>query len=380
MGARSGLSDKDNTVRLSLTLSGYIGRQFLLNFVALLAVILLIAVLFDIIELLRRAGNDPNVTMGNIIEMATLKLPFMGQQVFPFAALFGGMMTFWRLARYQELVITRASGISAWQFLLPVIGLALLLGVFQTTLMNPISSASLLRYERIEAYLFKGKQSLLAVSSGGIWLRQANADGQAVIHAKRLVSGDDSEVALLDVIVFQYGAPDVFDERIDADRAVLEDGFWRLENAVHRRPEEPATQADVTWLETDLTLDSIQDSFAPPETMSFWSLPEFIETLEESGFSARRHRLYLHALLSNPLLMCAMVLIAATFTLRHSRRGGVTYVIGGGILTGFLLYFFTDLIFALGRSESIPVTLAAWTPSGVATLLGLTALLHLEDG
>jgi len=49
-------------------------------------------------------------------------------------------------------------------------------------------------------------------------------------------------------------------------------------------------------------------------------------------------------------------------------------------LTGFVLYFFSDVVFALGLSDSIPVALAAWTPSGVATLLGLTTLLHLEDG
>lgn len=367
-------------MRLSLTLSGYIGRQFLMNFAVLLSVILLIVVLFDIIELLRRAGNNPEISLGNIVEMALLKLPYMGQQVFPFAALFGGMMTFWRLARYQELVITRASGISAWQFLLPVIFTAFILGVFQTMALNPVSSASLLRFERIETLLFKGKQSLLSLSSGGIWLRQANGEtGQAVIHARSL-SSDQTNVSLNDVTVFVYDQPDSFAERIDASKAILDDGFWRLENAVYRQPEQPPTPVDVAWLQTDLTLDGIQDSFAPPETMSFYALPGFIADLEEAGFSARRHRLHLHALLSNPLLMCAMVLIAATFTLRHSRRGGVTYVIGGGVLTGFLLYFFSDLVFALGRSENIPVTLAAWTPSGVATLLGLTALLHLEDG
>lgn len=366
-------------MRLSLTLSAYIGRQFLLNFAVLLGIILLIVFLFDIIELLRRAGNSPEIGMGSILEMAFLKLPYMGQQIFPFAALFGGMMTFWRLARHQELVITRASGISAWQFLLPVIAAAFLLGIFQMMALNPFSSASLLRYEQVENLLFKGKQSLLSVSRGGIWLRQSGDDGQSVIHARHL-SSDRYLVQLNEVTVFVYGRPDEFSERIDAATAVLEDGFWRLENAIHRRPEEPPEQQDVTWLETDLTVDSIQDSFAPPETMSFWALPGFISTLEESGFSARRHRLHLHALFSSPLLMCAMVLIAATFTLRHSRRGGVTYVVGGGVLTGFLLYFFSDLVFALGRSESIPVTLAAWTPSGVATLLGLTALLHLEDG
>ena len=78
--------------------------------------------------------------------------------------------------------------------------------------------------------------------------------------------------------------------------------------------------------------------------------------------------------------MVAMVLIGAAFTLRHSRRGATSYVIGSGVLTGFALYFFSDVVFALGLSDSIPVTLAAWSPSGVALLLGLTTLLHLEDG
>ena len=114
--------------------------------------------------------------------------------------------------------------------------------------------------------------------------------------------------------------------------------------------------------------------------MSFWDLPSFIETLEKAGFSAVRHRLHWHNLLAAPLLMCAMVLIGAAFTLRHSRRGATTYVIAGGVFTGFALYFFSDVDLALGLSDFIPVTLAAWSPSGVAMLLGLTTLLHLEDG
>ena len=75
-----------------------------------------------------------------------------------------------------------------------------------------------------------------------------------------------------------------------------------------------------------------------------------------------------------------MILIAAIFTLRLSRRGGTAFIIGGGVMTGFVLYFFTDVVLALGLSDSIPVVLAAWTPSGVTLLLGLAMLLHLEDG
>lgn len=366
-------------MRLSTTLSFYIGRNFLLNFMVLFGLFMLLIMLFDTVELMRRAAAKPNVPFSLVLEMAFLKLPLMGQKIFPFAVLFGGMAAFWRLTRNHELVITRAAGVSVWQFLLPVIGIALLLGIFQIGVLNPLAATTVARFERIEAVNLKGQKSFLALSKGGLWLRQANTEGQSVVHSN-FVLQVGKDVELRDVIVFNYKSADQFSGRIDAEKAVLEDGFWHLTNAwVHNPEEQPRFEKDY-WLATDLTLNRIQDSFAPPETMSFWDLPGFIGTLEKAGFSAIRHRLYWHSLLASPLLMLAMVLIAATFTLRHSRQGGGAYIIGGGVLTGFILYFFSDIVFALGLSDSIPVILAAWTPAGVATLLGLATLLHLEDG
>ncbi|MBI2586584.1 MAG: LPS export ABC transporter permease LptG [Rhodospirillales bacterium] len=366
-------------MRLSTTLSFYIGRHFLLSFLVLFALFVLMVVLFDVVELLRRAAARPEVTFGMVVEMALLKLPHMAQKLFPFAVLFGGMAAFWRLTRSHELMITRAAGVSAWQFLFPVIALAFLLGILQITMINPLASTTLTRYDRLEASLLKGQKSFLALSSNGLWLRQSNADGQSVVHARSVLQ-HGKNVELRDVVVFSYEGADQFRERTDAEFARLEDGFWHMTNARVHTPEKlPRLEKD-HWLATDLTLSKIQDSFAPPETMSFWDLPGFIGTLEKAGFSAVRHRLYWHTLLAAPFLMCAMILIAASFTLRHTRRGGTTFIIACGVLTGFVLYFFSDIVFALGLSDSVPVTLAAWTPSGVATLLGLATLLHLEDG
>ena len=84
--------------------------------------------------------------------------------------------------------------------------------------------------------------------------------------------------------------------------------------------------------------------------------------------------------ISETLLMSAMVLIGAAFTLRHSKRGATTYVIVGGVITGFTLYIFSDVVMALGLSDTVPAPLAAWSPPSVALLLGLATLLHLEDG
>jgi lipopolysaccharide export system permease protein len=366
-------------VRLSTTLSFYIGRHFLLSFVVLFSLFLMLILVIDAVELLRRAATRPEVTFGMVTEMAFLKLPHMAQKLFPFAVLFGGMAAFWRLTRSHELVITRAAGVSAWQFLFPVIALASMLGIVQIAVINPLASTTLTRYERLEASLLKGQKSFLALSGNGLWLRQSNVDGQSVVHARHVLQ-QGKNVELRDVVVFSYEGADQFRNRIDAEFARLEDGFWHMTKAwVHTPEKAPRFEKDY-WLATDLTLSKIQDSFAPPETMSFWDLPGFIGTLENAGFSAIRHRLYWHSLLAAPLLMCAMILIAASFTLRHSRRGGTTFIIASGVLTGFILYFFSDIVFALGLSDSIPVTLAAWTPSGVATLLGLATLLHLEDG
>jgi lipopolysaccharide export system permease protein len=366
-------------VFLSTIISSYIGRNFLIAFGVLFSAFLLLILMIDTIELMRRSASKSEISMTDVMQLALFKLPHIGQKIFPFAILFAGMTAFWRLTRSHELEIIRAAGISAWQFLFPILILAFFLGVLQVTVLNPLSSATLSRFEKLEATLLKGQKSLLSLSSTGLWLRQADTKGQSVLHAQRFVQqGGDIELSV--VVVFLYKGSDQFVGRIDAESAKLEDGFWNMKNAWLNTPEKSPNFQKQHWLETDLTLDKIQDSFAPPETMSFWALPGFIKTLEDAGFSAVRHRLHWHSLLAAPLLMCAMVLIAATFTLRQARRGGTSFVIGGGVLTGFVFYFFSDVVFALGLSDSIPVTLAAWTPSGVMTLLGLAMLLHLEDG
>ena len=366
-------------MRLSSTLSLYVGRHFITAFLMLLSLFMLLVLLFDTVELMRRSASKPHIDFGMVLEMALLKLPYMCQEIFPFAVLFAGMACFWRLTRSNELVVTRGSGVSAWQFLLPPVTIAAMLGIFQITTINHIASNTLSRFEQLEAVRFQGSRHLLTLSGSSIWLRQSNVKGQSVIHAERVVQYEE-DIELNNLVVFMYAGSGSFFMRIDAKTARLEDGFWHIGDAWIYEPEKPAVYEEAYLLDTDLTLDKIQDSFAPPETMSFWDLPGFINTLESAGFSALRHRLHWHGLLAAPLLMVAMVLIGAAFTLRHSRRGATSYVIGGGVLTGFALYFFSDVVFALGLSDSIPVTLAAWSPSGVALLLGLTTLLHLEDG
>ncbi len=360
-----------------MTFDTYVGRQFLFWFLSVALILAAVILLFDLVELIRRTSKHEAATLDVAMFMAFLRMPSLVEKAVPFAMLFGSMFAFWRLNRSQELIVARASGVSVWQLLFPVLLLAVLIGGLKVAVFNPLSAAMLLRYEQLEAKYMRGKSSLAAVSEEGLWLRQATEGGHYILHAREISS---REMRLSDVFVLLMEGDDKFVGRIDAANARLRPGFWALTEARLTPVEGAPREIPYHVIDTDLTADNIQDRFAPPETMSFWALPGFISDLEAGGFSGLRHRLYLQTQLAVPLLLIAMVLLAATFSLRPLRRGGAGISLVCGVATGFLLYFLSDLISALGVSGRLPIALAAWSPAVVSCLLGTAMLLHLEDG
>lgn len=364
-------------VRLSTTFSIYVARRFALSFAIILLGIAAMVFVLDFIELMRRAAARPEVTIGLLLNMSALKLPFMIEKLVPFAVLFGAMHTYWRLTRFHELVVARSAGVSVWQFLVPSVSVAALIGIITVTAFNPLAALMLGRYDQLEGHYILGRTNLLAVSNSGLWLRQSDDNGQMVLHASRMVQGN---MELKNVIVFAFDSDNHFVKRIDADEAKLEKGAWVLSNALVTGPGQPSSTRPEMRLPTDWTAEKIQDSFAAPETMSFWQLPGFINTLTAAGFSATRHRLHWETLMALPVLLSALVMIGASFSLRPSRQGGVAMLVVAGIGFGFLLFFLSDIVQALGMSATIPVALAAWTPAMFAGMIGGAVLLHLEDG
>jgi lipopolysaccharide export system permease protein len=84
--------------------------------------------------------------------------------------------------------------------------------------------------------------------------------------------------------------------------------------------------------------------------------------------------------IAQPLLLVAMVLIAAGFTMRHARTTTTSSMVLTALLCGIGVYFLRNLGQIMGGNGQVPVFLAAWTVPVAATLLALGLLLHLEDG
>lgn len=368
-------------MRLPWTLSLYIGRQYFLTVLFVLLGLLVITGLLDTVELIRRAASKDAATFGVVMEMAFFKLPAMAEELIPFAGLIGGMIALQRLTRTHELIVARAAGVSVWQFMMPALLAMLCFGCVFVMAYNPVASTMLARFEKLEMKYFSGRSSMLTVSSSGLWLRQVEEgnrlEKEHIIHA---LSISDQGMKLSHVTIFTFDDDAHFLSRIDADTATLENGYWLVKDALITTPGEPAQRVALKALDTELTVAQIQDSFASPRTLSFWQLPGFINSLEAAGFSALRHKLHWHVIFSTPFMLCAMAFLAAAFSLRLPRRGRSRAMVVAGIFSGFLFFFVSDIIHALGLSGSLPVQAAAWAPTAIVMMIGGAVLLHMEDG
>ena len=370
-------------MKFALTLSAYIARQFTYAALAMLAALSLLVMLFDFIELLRRASQHPDVSFGLVAGIALLRLPYYMLQILPFAVLVGGIIAFWRLTRSSELIVARAAGVSAWHFLSLPVAAAIGLGLAATAGLSPLSSVMFARATALDNIYLRRTGGTLAISGGQLWLRQADAGldphGVAIIHA-RDVALQGKVIAASDLSVFRLDAGDHLLSRVEASHATLRSRVWQMSGARTITPDHLPVVVGEMKLPTELTAARVQESFQSPETLSVWALPGFIRLLESAGFSSVRHRLHFQSLLALPLLCGTMALVAAGFSMRQTRRGGVARMVGSGVAAGFVLFTVSKVAEEFGQSGALPAVLAAWAPAAAGMLLAVSLLLHLEDG
>ncbi len=374
-------------------ISRYIGGLYLRALFLILLLLLSAVYTLDTLELLRRfASRDLPVT--EIMVLGLLKLPQIGRTLIPFGVLFAALFIFWRLTRTQELIVVRSVGVSAWRYLTPVVVLTFLFGVLQVTAINPVSSAALARYLELESQALSGR-AVTTRTEQGVFMREQTKAGFAILA----INEYDPQVGTMEGVTIslfgEQGRPGA--ERIRAAAGALdriraadgaldqeaEDGrVWAFRDAWYASGEGPAQPLSGFQVPTETTLEEVRTQLSAPPTgtISLWELMDRLADRTEEDFATQRLRLELHTLLSKPLLYVATVLIAAAFTVRNPRQAKPLRLIALGLITCFSLYFLDDLATTLGLAGQVPVFLAAWTPALIASGLGITLLLFLEDG
>ena len=343
-----------------------------------LGVISALVMLIDFVEISRGLGSDTDLSGLRILGLMLIKSPAVIVQLLPFVFLFGTLAAFVGLNRRSELIAMRAAGVSAWRFVLPAAGAAVVAGILTVTIIGPLAASG--------DGMFQRERSRISDGVGGgeqeaIWLREGEGQRQMVIRAARQ---DRARAQLLDVTFFIYttdpGGRRAFTERIDARSASLAAGRWRLVNAVGAQTGQRATRYSTLDLPSSLADEEAFERFARPQSTPFWSLPGQIRRIEDAGFSSTAYRLRLQQLLSTPLAFAAMTILAAAFSLRLMRLGDLARMAVAAVVLGFAFFFLNQFSAAMGSAEVVPPVIAAWLPAVLTALAAFTLLFYTEDG
>jgi lipopolysaccharide export system permease protein len=361
----------------SRTLSRYFAGRFFVSFVAVFAGVFVLVLFVDYIDLMRKASDVPNAQASMLVLVSFFRVPQIMERLFPFSVLIGAMTCFFSLSRRMELVVARGAGISVWQIIAPALVVALALGAFATVVYNPVSANLREISKRIESQIFGQFQTVMDSYDSGYWVRQRGSDGDSIMNA---VQSREQGLKLNSIIAFTFNTKGEFKERIEAKSAELKPGAWQLNEARVYAPNVLPQDFETYSLSTKLTREQVAESFAAPDTVGFWHLPTYIRFAEDSGLAAAGYRLQYQLLLARPFLQAAMVLLAASFSLRAFRFGGVPQRILMGIVAGFSIYVLSKVTEDLSKADLLYPMLAAWLPIVAGGMVGFLILLHEEDG
>ncbi len=361
-------------------LERYVLSRTLIGVAGALAVIGSVILLIDFVEVSRTVGGRGDAGFPRLLWLTLLKAPSTILTLLPFAFLFGTLAAFVGLNRRSELIAMRAAGVSAWRFILPATGAAFMVGAVTIAALNPLAAMLGAQFEQSRDAVLEEFQTSTPKDT---WLRQGDESSQVVIRAR---SHDqvDGTVRLKDVSMFVYritasGGLE-FTRRIEADEARLMPGYWQLRGVREAAPGAGSVRSETLSIPSTLDEQAAIERFTTPAAIAFWRLPATIRGTESAGFSALPYRLRLHQLLATPILFAAMSLLAAAFSLRLMRLGGLAALAGSGVALGFVFFFFNQFCGALGKAEIVPAFAAAWAPPVLALLSGLTLLCYTEDG
>jgi LPS export ABC transporter permease LptG/LPS export ABC transporter permease LptF len=350
-------------------LDDYVLRDFFLYLGMILASFLVLVVVFTLFELLGDILRN-HVPTSIVAEYLLNVTPYLLYKIAPLVMLLAVLVTFGLMNRSNEITAIKATGISIYRIVTPVIVAAGALAAalfLADQLYLPHTNK---RQEALHNQI-KGKPPQTYLRPDRKWIFGQNND----IYYYQFFDPDRDQFG--NVTVFQLDrASFTVTRRIHAERAhwsynlnrwIYEQGWDRSLNVsaiVNYRPFDVATFPNMPE-----TPSYFKKEVKQYDEMDYGELHRYIRDLRQSGFDVVRLRVQLQQKLSYPLITLIMALLAIPFSLAAEKRGAITGV--AVAVTIAVVYLVASPLFeAMGNARLLPPALAAWSPDLIFVLVG----------
>ena len=362
-------------------LDEYVVREFLTMFLMVLASFVMLMVVFTFFDLVGDILRNriPLTTVGAYLFNLT---PSMLYQIAPLAVLIAALVTFGMLNRNSEIIAMKATGVSLYRLVVPIVSIAAILAV-SLFLFDQFYLPQANRRQEALRSVIKGRppQTFLRPEQKWIFGQKPLPGEPGSIYYYQFFDPDRNEFA--NISIFEFN-PSTFEltRRIFAPRAAwdpvtsaweFEDGWMRDIDGANVTAYRTFSRA--SFPEICATPDYFKKEALQSQEMNFGQLDRYIRDLRQSGFDTMRLRVALWHKLAYPLVAVVMAVLAIPFALTMGRRGSLSGI-AVAIAVALAYWVIDGLCGAMGSVNYLPAALAAWTSDVLFTLVGGYLLLR----
>ena len=332
----------------------------------------LIIFLIDLLELLRIAPKY-SLKFFMIVKLALMKNYNSMSKVPSLLILISSLVFFYIKNKNNEIIAAKNLGISSLGILLPIILAVFLFGIINITVINPVGTMLLRKYQNYEAHNFKKQISLVAVSKSGIWLKSKLRKDTIIINALRVSQVSNT---MYDTNIFFINGLGELQKRISAKSILFQKSNIIVKDALMVDQNFKVNTEKQIILPIRISLSQVLDNLTSVETISFFQLLEFVKITKDSGLSAIKYQLHFLKEVFSPFLLISMVIISYFYCCQMVQRRKFNILPLICVITGFAMYFIANFIHALGASGKISLFLAVIFPIMTFNTLALYLVLH----
>lgn len=356
-------------------LTRYLSREFSRLFLLCLGggtVLYLVVDLFDHIDqfLRHEAGAD------EIALYLLYKIPLILYQITPAVMLTAVLLTLGLMARKNEIIALRTSGIPVWRIAAPLVWVSLAVSVGACFLNESVVPSTYRKSEYIRRVVIKGKTPAGLAVRNRIWFK-----GEEGIF--NIASFLPARQEMQGFTWLEIGKPFHLARRLDAARGRWEAGKWTLYDGVERSFGPEGDMRIERFSEKEVHLEESPEDFQEivkeAEGMPFSELRRYARKIEFEGYDPTPYRVELHKKIAFPVLNLITVFLGIPFSMRLPRHGGMALGIGASLAVGFLYWVLFAVTLSVGKMGLLPPFVASWAANVIFGALGIFLLLRVEE-
>jgi lipopolysaccharide export system permease protein len=243
---------------------------------------------------------------------------------------------------------------------------------------QPVSAIFLDKNRLLENKYFGYTSNRVSLNSKGIWLHDQsnNPMDEKFITAKHVLENGKS---LADVEIYYAGPSLDYTTIYKAKTVSIDNGRLHMKEVSKYLPGNNPEYYPELDLSSSLLARQIQESIPNPEIIPLWNLSSLIEQMKESGFSTLKHELYYKSSLASPVLYVSLVFMALACSLSLPRKSKLGIVFVWGSMIAIVFYFIDKMINVMALTATLPLNVAAITPSVAYLLISAAVLIHFEE-